>query len=46
MNSVHYLYAALVATAVIHFSYIGILVGRYRRLQAQLKELQKSDAVR
>ena len=41
MNSVHYLYAALAATAVIHFSYIGILVGRYRRLRGQLNELEK-----
>jgi hypothetical protein len=39
VNSVHYLYAALVATAVIHFSYIGILVGRYRRLRGELKDL-------
>jgi hypothetical protein len=39
MNSVNYLYAALVATAVIHCSYVGILVGRYRRLKGQLNEL-------
>ena len=40
MNSVHFLYAALVATAVIHVSYIGILVRRYFRLQSQAKELK------
>lgn len=40
MNSVHFLYAALAATAVIHFFYIGILVRRYRRLQSQLKEMK------
>jgi hypothetical protein len=37
MNSVHFLYAALCATAVIHFSYIGILVRRYLRLRGRLK---------
>ena len=37
MNSVHFLYAALAATAVIHLSYIGILVRRYLRLRGQLK---------
>jgi hypothetical protein len=35
----HYLYAALVATALIHFSYIGILLRRYKRLERQLKDL-------
>jgi len=41
VNSVHYLYAALAATAVIHFSYIGILVRRYLRLQSQIKGMEK-----
>jgi hypothetical protein len=41
MNSVHFLYAALAATAVIHFSYIGILVRRYRGLLGQIKEMEK-----
>lgn len=40
MNSVDFLYAALAATAVIHFSYIGILVRRYRGLQSQAKEIK------
>lgn len=39
MNSVHFLYAALAATAVIHCSYIGILVRRYVRLRGQLDGL-------
>lgn len=39
MNSVRFLYAALAATAVIHVSYILILVRRYLRLQEQLKDL-------
>jgi hypothetical protein len=39
MNSVHFLYGALAATAAIHCFYIGILVGRYLRLQRQLKDL-------
>ena len=37
MNSVHFLYAALAATAVIHCSYIAILVRRYRRLDDRRK---------
>ncbi len=40
MNSVHFLYAALAVTALIHVSYIGILVRRYRRLQSQAKEIE------
>jgi hypothetical protein len=39
MNSVHFLYGALAATAAIHCFYIGILVGRYLRLQQQLQDL-------
>ncbi|HEY6769514.1 MAG TPA: hypothetical protein VI386_32630 [Candidatus Sulfotelmatobacter sp.] len=41
MNSIHYLYAALFATAVIHFSYMGILLRRYKRLEGQMKELDR-----
>jgi hypothetical protein len=40
MNSIRFLHAALVATAVVHFSYIWILVRRYLRLQKQLKVLR------
>jgi hypothetical protein len=35
MNSIRFLHAALVATAVIHVSYIGILLRRYRRLRGE-----------
>lgn len=42
MNSIRFLYAALAATALIHVSYIGILLGRYKRAQRQMKELGKS----
>ncbi len=41
MNSVRYLYAAYVATWVIHAIYLGSLVRRYARLKEQLKELGK-----
>ncbi|HEY4903963.1 MAG TPA: hypothetical protein VIH89_10865 [Candidatus Sulfotelmatobacter sp.] len=42
MNSVHFLYAALCATVVIHVSYIGILFTRYKRLREQMKDQKRS----
>ena len=42
MNSLKYLYAAYIATWLIHALYLGSLVRRYARLREQMKELQKS----
>ena len=41
MNSVKFLYAAYVATWLIHAVYLGSLVRRYGRLRQQMKELRK-----
>jgi CcmD family protein len=41
MNASKFLYAAYIATWVIHASYLGTLVRRFRRLRQQLKELGK-----
>jgi CcmD family protein len=41
MNSVKFLFAAYIATWVIHAVYIGTLVQRFNRLRQQLKELGK-----
>ena len=41
MNSIKFLYAAYIATWLIHGLYIGSLVRRYKSLQKQLKELGK-----
>ena len=41
MNAVKFLYAAYIATWLIHAIYIGSLVRRYSRLRQQLKELGK-----
>jgi hypothetical protein len=41
MTSVGFLHVALVATAIIHFGYLGNLFRRYNRLRRQLKELKK-----
>jgi CcmD family protein len=41
MNPVHYLYAAYIATWVIHGVYIGSLERRYSRLRQQMKDLRK-----
>jgi len=40
MNSIKYLYAAYLATWLIHAVYIGTLVRRYARLQQEMKELE------
>lgn len=41
MNSVKYLYAAYIATWLIHTFYLGSMLRRYARLKQQLKELGK-----
>lgn len=41
MKSIDFLYAALVATAIIHGGYLTILYRRYRRLQRELKEYSR-----
>jgi CcmD family protein len=41
MNSVRFLYAAYVATWLIHVVYLGSLVRRFSRLRQQMKELGK-----
>jgi len=41
MNSVKFLYAAYIATWLIHSLYIGSLVRRYSRLRQQMKDLHK-----
>jgi CcmD family protein len=41
VNSVKFLYAAYVATWLIHAVYLGSLVRRYGRLRQQMKELRK-----
>jgi CcmD family protein len=42
MNSVKFLYAAYIATWLIHGLYLGSLGQRYRALQQRKKELGKS----
>jgi CcmD family protein len=41
MNSVKFLYAAYIATWLIHGFYVGSMVRRYRRAQQRIKELRK-----
>ncbi|MGA9307970.1 MAG: CcmD family protein [Candidatus Sulfotelmatobacter sp.] len=41
MNSIKFLYAAYIATWVIHVLYLGSLVRRYSRLRRQMKDLGK-----
>jgi CcmD family protein len=41
MNSIKFLYAAYIATWVIHGLYLGSLARRYRRLRRQMRELSK-----
>lgn len=41
MNSIKFLYAAYIATWLIHGLYIGSLVRRYGRLRQQMKDLDK-----
>jgi CcmD family protein len=39
MNAVKFLFAAYIATWLIHALYLGTLVSRFSRLRQQLKEL-------
>jgi CcmD family protein len=41
MNSLRFLYAAYVATWLIHSVYLASMVRRFRRLHRQMKELGK-----
>jgi hypothetical protein len=41
MNSVKFLYAAYIATWLIHGIYLGSVIRRYSRLRAQKKDLGK-----
>ncbi|MGC2449945.1 MAG: hypothetical protein WA477_20015 [Candidatus Sulfotelmatobacter sp.] len=43
MNSVKFLFAAYIATWVIHGVYLGSVVVRFRHLRKQLKELGKGQ---
>ena len=41
MNSIKFLYAAYIATWMIHVFYIGTLIRRFSRLRREMKELGK-----
>jgi CcmD family protein len=41
MNAIKFLFAAYIATWVIHGVYLGTLVRRFARVRQQLKELGK-----
>ena len=41
MNAIKFLFAAYIATWVIHAFYLGTLVRRFSRVKRQLKELGK-----
>lgn len=41
MNSLHYLYAAYIATWAIHGTYLWILVRKYSRLRREIENLKK-----
>jgi CcmD family protein len=41
MNAIKFLFAAYIATWVIHAFYLGTLVRRFSRVKHQLKELGK-----
>jgi len=41
MNSLHYLYAAYVATWAIHGGYLVILVRKYSRIRREMEKLRK-----
>jgi CcmD family protein len=44
MNAVKFLFAAYIATWVIHAFYLGTLVTRFKRLRQQMKELGKTES--
>ncbi len=39
----NFLYAAYTATWIIHITYLGILVSRYRRLRNEIEEMKKAE---
>ncbi|MGA8618688.1 MAG: CcmD family protein [Candidatus Sulfotelmatobacter sp.] len=41
MNSIKFLYAAYIATWVIHGLYLGSLLRRYRALRRRIKDMRK-----
>jgi len=41
MNSIKFLYAAYIATWLIHALYLGSIVRRYSRLRQQMRDLDK-----
>ncbi|MGA8273468.1 MAG: hypothetical protein WB919_18035 [Candidatus Sulfotelmatobacter sp.] len=43
MNSIKFLYAAYIATWLIHGLYLGSIVRRFDRLRQRMKDLGKSD---
>jgi CcmD family protein len=43
MNAVKFLFAAYIATWVIHLFYIGTIVRRFSKLRQQLRELGKGN---
>jgi hypothetical protein len=45
MKSVDFLYAALIATALIHGTYLTNLFFRYRRLKQELKDFGRTSDV-
>jgi hypothetical protein len=40
----NFLYAAYTATWIIHITYLGILVRRYKRLRNEIEDLKKAKA--
>ena len=43
MNAVKFLFAAYIATWVIHGFYLGTIARRFKRLRQQMKELGKDQ---
>ncbi len=41
MNSIPYLYAAYIATWLIHGTYLAILVRKYSRIRREMENLRK-----
>jgi len=44
MNAVKFLFAAYIATWIIHAFYIGTLVRRFSRVKQQMKELERDPS--
>jgi len=43
MNALKFLFAAYIATWVIHIFYLGTLVRRFKRLRQQMKDLDRGE---